>query len=139
MPKTTNKKGGKSKTIIYVRNHQTNKEQVIVPRDTKFFSHIYVILSPSMDSSSVLKQKDESQNGCYKKTKHTKFSENECVLGGKCLFFGKFGVLCFLVTSVEFRLFASLSTSFFSIPESEFYLNFALRVVLLSMVIPFVL
>ena len=40
LPKTTNKKGGKSKTIIYVRNHQTNKEQVIVPRDKIFQSYI---------------------------------------------------------------------------------------------------
>ena len=35
--------------------------------------------------SSVIRQKGESQNGCFKKTKHA-----------KCLFFGKFGVLCFL-------------------------------------------
>ena len=103
-------------------------------KNTKHFKHLEYLVHYVGN-----KEKDESQNGCYKKTKHTKFSENECVLGGKCLFFGKFGVLCFLVTSVEFRLFASLSTSFFSIPESEFYLNFALRVVLLSMVIPFVL
>ena len=83
--------------------------------------------------SSVIKQKRESQNGCYMKTKHTKFSEKPtflypwyahahvrirgqeksqhflppdtymyvCASGGKkCWFFGKFGVLCFLVTPV---------------------------------------
>ena len=54
----------------------------------------------------------ESQNGGNKKTKHAKFSENltffyplirtgVCVSGGKKRsFFGKFGVLCLLVTSV---------------------------------------
>ena len=58
--------------------------------------------------------KCESQNGCYKKTKHSKFSEKwafltpppdthtcVCVWGGKkCLFFGKFGALCFHVVPV---------------------------------------
>ena len=54
------------------------------------------------------KAKGQSQNGCDKK-KHVKFSEKRtflththvCVSGGKkCSFFGKFGVLCFLVTPV---------------------------------------
>ena len=45
--------------------------------------------------SSVIRQKGESQNGGYKKTKHVKFSEER-----KFPFFGKFGVLCFLVTPV---------------------------------------
>ena len=45
--------------------------------------------------SSVIRQKGESQNGGYKKTKHVKFSEKL-----KFPFFGKFGVLCFLVTPV---------------------------------------
>ena len=56
----------------------------------------------------VIKQKGESQNGCYKKTKQTKFSKNEhflpphththvCISAGKkCSFFRKFSVLCFL-------------------------------------------
>ena len=39
--------------------------------------------------SSAIRQKGESQNGGNKKAKHAKFS-----------FFRKFGVLCFLVTSV---------------------------------------
>ena len=38
---------------------------------------------------SVIRQKGKSRNGCYKKTKHD-----------KCSFFGKFGVLCFLVAPV---------------------------------------
>ena len=46
--------------------------------------------------SSVIRQKGESQNGGYKKTKHVKFSEKL-----KFPFFGKFGVLCFLVTPVS--------------------------------------
>ena len=40
-------------------------------------------------STSVIRQKVESQNGCFKKTKHTKFSEKRI-----------FGVLCFLETPV---------------------------------------
>ena len=68
---------------------------------------------------SVIRQKSESQNGCYKKTKPAKFSEKRTFLtpqesehflppdmhvrifGGKnCAFFRKFGLLCFLVTPV---------------------------------------
>ena len=61
-------------------------------------------------NSSAIKQKGQSQKGCYKKTKQAKFSKKKyflppdtlicvCVSGGKeCSFFGKFGVLCFLVT-----------------------------------------
>ena len=60
-------------------------------------------------SSSVIMQKSESQNGCYKKNTQS-FPKNEYFLppdthmclyvpgGRKCLFFGKFDVLCFLVT-----------------------------------------
>ena len=40
-----------------------------------------------------IRQKGESQNGCYKKTKHVS-------VGKKSSFFGKFAVLCFLVTPV---------------------------------------
>ena len=43
--------------------------------------------------SSVIWQKGESQNGGNKNTKHAKFSKERT-------FFGKFGVLCILVTSV---------------------------------------
>ena len=62
--------------------------------------------------SSVIRQKGESQNGCFKKAKQAKISEKQtflppdtytyvCVSGGKkCLFFGNFGVLCFLETPV---------------------------------------
>ena len=55
------------------------------------------------------KVKEWISNGCFKKTKHVKFSEKQvflalwyaCVSGGKkCLFFGKFDVLCFLGTPV---------------------------------------
>ena len=45
--------------------------------------------------SSVIRQKDEFQNGDNEKANETK------LLGGKkCSFFGKFGLLCFLLTSV---------------------------------------
>ena len=65
-----------------------------------------------MHNTSVIRQKDESQNGGNKKAKHAKFSERRtfptpnthtyaCVSEGKkCSFFGKFGVLGFLLTSV---------------------------------------
>ena len=32
------------------------------------------------DQSSVIRQKGESQNGCFKKTKHVKFSEKRAFL-----------------------------------------------------------
>ena len=51
-----------------------------------------------------IRQKDMSQNGCYKKTKHTKFSP--------CLFSGKFEVLFFFSrnTRFEIRAFVALPT-----------------------------
>ena len=65
------------------------------------------------DISLGIRQKGKSQNECFKKAKHAKISEKQtfltppdththmCVLGGKkCLFFGNFGVLCFLETPV---------------------------------------
>ena len=60
-------------------------------------------------SWTVIRQKGESQNGCYEKIKIVKFSEKRTFpspwhaplrVGKKCTFFGKFDVLCFLVTSV---------------------------------------
>ena len=60
-------------------------------------------------NSSVIWQKGESQNGGNKNTKHAKFSEKRtffysliCVRirGKKHSFFGKFDMLCILVTSV---------------------------------------
>ena len=64
--------------------------------------------------SLIINQKDESQNGCYKKAKRQIFKQkkNEHFLppdthtnvyvskGEKCLFFGRFCVLCFLGTPV---------------------------------------
>ena len=57
-------------------------------------------------NSLVIRQKGKSQNECFKKAKHAKISGKKnflppdthtCV---KCLFFGNFGVLCFLETPV---------------------------------------
>ena len=60
----------------------------------------------------IVGNKGESQNECFKKTKHAKFFENEHFLASdthmyvcvseakKCSFFEKFGVLCFLETPV---------------------------------------
>ena len=59
--------------------------------------------------SSVIRQKGESQNGCFTKTKHAKFPEKQTFLtprymcvseGKKCSFFEKFEVLCFRETPV---------------------------------------
>ena len=33
-----------------------------------------------MTTAPVIKQKEESQNGCFKKTKHAKFSEKQTFL-----------------------------------------------------------
>ena len=47
-------------------------------------------------------QKDEYQNGCFKKTKHAKFFTRTCAYQGvrNVHFLEKFGVLCFLETPV---------------------------------------
>ena len=60
-----------------------------------------VINTQKLENTSV-RQKGESQNGCFKKTKHVKFSEkHSCVSGGKKYsFFGKFDMICFLETPV---------------------------------------
>ena len=75
------------------------------------FSEGYMLVNLLI--SSVIRQKGETQNGCFKKTRHATFSEKRtfftpirtrtyvCVSGGKkCSFFGKFGVLCFFETPV---------------------------------------
>ena len=66
---------------------------------------------------SVMRKKVESQNQCHKKTKHSKFSKKRTSLthvgvsGGKrSSFFGKFGILCFLVTPAEIRPFVLFLT-----------------------------
>ena len=69
---------------------------------------------------TVIRQKGETQNWGNKKTKHTKFPKSEYFLppdthtyvseSKKCLFLGKFGMLCFLVTSV-LRFFFFLITN----------------------------
>ena len=80
--------------------------------------------------SSVIRLKDESQNWCYKKTKHGKFFEKRTYLlprdmhtwvyvsgDKKCLFFRKFAVLYFLVIPVlRFALFSLLPTICSNIP-----------------------
>ena len=74
--------------------------------------------------SSIIRQKGKSQNRCFKKLKHAKFSEKRTFLipwyahvgthtyvcvsrGKKCLFFRNICVLCFLETPVlRFALLA---------------------------------
>ena len=59
--------------------------------------------------SSVIRQKGESQNGCFKKAKHVKFSKKRTFLTpwyahlrvrNVCFSAWKYGVLCFLETPV---------------------------------------
>ena len=62
----------------------------------------------------MIRQKVEPQDGGNKKAKYANFSKNKHVLppdphtyvcvsvGKKCSFFGKFGVLCFLVNFVSY-------------------------------------
>ena len=72
-------------------------------------------LIPKFHESSVTRQNGASQNGCFKKTNHVKFSKKRTLLipwyahirtyvslsgGKKCSFFVKFAVLCFLETPV---------------------------------------
>ena len=84
-----------------------------------------VVMPLSIDLSPVIRRKDETQNGGNKKTKHAKFSEKRPLLtlcyahirvrikGKKWSFFRKFGVLCYLVTSVlRFALFTLSLTLF---------------------------
>ena len=61
----------------------------------------------------VIRQKTESQNKCYKKTKASKFSEKQTFLppnthmpvyisgDKKCYFPGKFGTFYFLITPIR--------------------------------------
>ena len=72
---------------------------------------------------SVIKQKGKCQNEMTRKQRTPSFPKNEhflpsnthtyvCVSGDKCSFFGKLGVLCFLVTSVlRFAPFVLLPTT----------------------------
>ena len=77
-----------------------------------FFFSCNIFFSETLvhnNSSSLIRQKGESQNGRFKKTRHVKFLEKRTFLtpwydvcvseGEKCLLLGKFGVLCFLNTS----------------------------------------
>ena len=76
-------------------------------RDTVRIFHIWKItnLVSLIDRSSVVRQKGESQNGCFKKTKHVKFSEKRTFLtpwyahvtgGKKYSFFWKLTCFVFL-------------------------------------------
>ena len=67
--------------------------------------HIFIsIRTPII--SSVIRQKGESQNGCFKKKKHAKFMHTYLYVSGgkKCSFSKKFGVLSLLETPV-FRFY----------------------------------
>ena len=69
-----------------------------------YMSHFYYLRYHQHISSSVIRRKGKSQNGCFPKNKHFLPPDRHtygCVSGGKkCSFFGKFGALCFLETPV---------------------------------------
>ena len=76
--------------------------------------------------STVVRQKGESQNGCFKKTKHAKFSEKRTFLTESFSFLGKFVMLCFFKTLVlRFALllyYRRYMVSIFSEPLATFIL-----------------
>ena len=85
---------------IYIQN--------CMPHFTIF--QVWMFLYSCSNTSSVIRQKVESQNGGDKKTKHTKYLKKQTHLtpwyahipvGKKCFFFRKFCVFCFLMTSFE--------------------------------------
>ena len=82
-------------------------------------------------ASSVIRQKGESQNGCFKKKSTPNFPKNEhlppdthtylCVSGGKkCSLFGKFGVLYFLETPVLRFYFSTYYRRYLPLVKSQY-------------------
>ena len=73
--------------------------------------------------SSVIRQKGESQNGCYKKTKHAKFSEKQTFLTPWYAHVSVlFGVLCFLVTPIlKFALLPYYRRNIIWTTEARFF------------------
>ena len=77
--------------------------------------------------SSVIRQKGESQNGCFKKIKHVQFSEKANISNPlirtrtvrNVRFFGKFDVLCFLETPVLRFALLTYCHSIIKISSSE--------------------
>ena len=77
-----------------------------------YLNRVYPLIKVKKLSSWVIRQKSESHNGCFKKTKHAEILEKLTFLnpwyahvcvpirGKKYSFLGKFGVLCFLETPV---------------------------------------
>ena len=70
------------------------------------FIFFYLKITEVFNKLPVIRVKEESQNGCHKKTKHAKFSEKRTFPlryaqgGQKCLFSRKFIILWLFVTPV---------------------------------------
>ena len=79
--------------IIHVYLAKPTKAVIQLSFSIVLFKSFFVIMT-----SSVIMQEGESQNGCFKKTKHARFSENFPKY--VCVSFRKFDVLCFLETPV---------------------------------------
>ena len=80
--------------------HQDNQKLYRKSSTTRRTSLLVIQIVAVTEQFVGNKAKGQSQNGGNKKARHAKFSENEHFLPTKCLFLGKFGALCFLVTSV---------------------------------------
>ena len=103
-------------TFNYLRAHNTvisrTKRDFEVKEKTFFFaSQVLSFRHTKQTSKNVVDAtftgwyRSKSQNGCFQKTKHARFSEKRTFLTPwyahiHCSFFGKFGVLCFVETLV---------------------------------------
>ena len=105
---------------LVIKSPSVSDEQLIVLSSAKLWSSEFsifnihwTVISNQLIKSCVIRQKAESQNECFKKTKHPKFPEKRTFLTPwyalyahgvqgvkRCLFFRKFSVLCFPETPV---------------------------------------
>ena len=91
-----------SQTAVGVRVNFKNNFFFTNFTNTNIPENLKTIFSTS-DKSSVIRQKGESQNGCFKKTNHIKFSEEQTF--HKSSFFGKLACCVFLKHPFEVRTF----------------------------------
>ena len=108
----------KSINLIALADQSMHRKENILEKiesvnEERYDCMAYTIFNPfcaGLSISPVIRKKSESQNECNKKTEHTKFSEKTSIsypvirtsVSGvrNVRFFGKFDVLCVLVTFV---------------------------------------
>ena len=77
-----------TKKLIFWKNHEVPSESIfrVISKNPDPIKSNYNIMTTNkvdsgiFDKSSVIRQKGESQNGCFKKTKHVEFSEKQAFL-----------------------------------------------------------